>query len=194
MTHCATHFSRKGNVRSLTSQAEHWKLLVEYWLVSRLQGEGIFSHYLEDVRAVRLILKLNKNRNYSSCFVWRFISFALNSWLTFTGVKPGCCCGGGSTKNQSSSSTPRADGQRKGWGAERPELFFYSMSSKWHVWVQRDKEFLLLTLDPVRADWCNWYPSEQAIPPFLPRNESQRARVQLPSFLQLLPDHLAHSN
>lgn len=57
-------------------------------MVSRLQGEGIFSHYLEDVRAVRLILKLNKNRNYSSCFVWRFyflcIEFLVNIYRSQT--------------------------------------------------------------------------------------------------------------
>lgn len=56
--------------------------------MSRLQGEGIFSHYLEDVKVVSLILKMYKNGNYSSCFVWGFyflcIEFLVNIYRSQT--------------------------------------------------------------------------------------------------------------
>lgn len=96
--------------------------------MSRLQGEGIFSHYLEDVRAARLNIKPSKNRNYSSCFVWGFIFFALNSWLTFTGVKLGCCCRGGGTKKLRAAPPYQAllaSWPERGWGTERQVIFFF---------------------------------------------------------------------
>lgn len=135
-------------------------------MVSRLQGEGIFSHYLEDVRAARLNIKPSKNRNYSSCFVWGFIFFALNSWLTFTGVKLGCCCRGGGTKKLRAAPPYQAllaSWPERGWGTERQviNLFFLILrtQSMWML-MQEKRRVLLLPLGPLRADWCNWCPRE----------------------------------
>lgn len=93
--------------------------------MSRLQGEGIFSHYLEDVRAVRLILKLNKNRNYSSCFVWGFyflcIEFLVNIYRSQTWM----LLQRGRNKKSEQQHYTKSTWPEKGPGSRKISTFFF---------------------------------------------------------------------
>lgn len=167
-------------------------------MVPRLQGEGIFSHYLEDVRAVRLNIKPNKNRNYSPCFVWGFIFFASNSQLTSTGVKPACCCRGGGTETPCSACVVA----REGLGNRKSRDIFMPRAPNVR------EEGVLQSLAPLRPYWCNWCPRQSlaaviqswwlapqpcavCLPPI--RQGNERSCVQFPAagnFLALLPGWL----